>query len=65
MTEIITQQIQKTPLQSGIYIFKNKKGEFLYIGKAGNLKNRLRQYLNKKTYSPFMEHLLNEAERKE
>ncbi len=34
----------------------------MYIGKASNLKNRLKQYSNKKTESPFLEHLLNEAE---
>ena len=37
----------------------------MYIGKAGNLRNRLKQYLNRKIRSPFIEHLLNEAEKLE
>ena len=65
MMEKLKEKISKAPRNPGIYIFKNKKGEFLYIGKAGNLRNRLRQYLNKKAYSPFLEHLLNEAEKLE
>ncbi|TSC91252.1 MAG: hypothetical protein G01um10142_67 [Parcubacteria group bacterium Gr01-1014_2] len=71
MNEKITDQIKKAPDKPGIYIFSAKGGpaggwkNILYIGKAGNLKNRLRQYLNKKTDSPFGGHLLNEAERLE
>lgn len=65
MNKKIKQQIEKSPSNPGIYAFKGKRDEFLYIGKAGNLKNRLKQYLNKKTYSLFLEHLLNEAEKVE
>ena len=32
------------PQDPGIYIFKGEKGENLYVGKAKNLKNRLRSY---------------------
>ncbi|MEK7536834.1 MAG: GIY-YIG nuclease family protein [Patescibacteria group bacterium] len=50
------------PQEPGVYIFKNK-GEYLYIGKAGNLRNRVRQYLRKEIYSPFLEYMLNEAQK--
>ncbi len=56
-------QIKKAPKKPGIYIFKNKAGEFLYIGKAGNLKNRVRQYLRPDPERPFLKHLMNEAEK--
>ena len=32
------------PLQPGVYIMKNAKGEIIYIGKAKKLKNRVSQY---------------------
>ncbi len=34
----------RLPLQSGVYIMKNKNGEIIYIGKAKALKNRVTQY---------------------
>jgi excinuclease ABC subunit C len=40
----IYQKIQKAPKEAGVYIFKNKLGEVLYIGKAISLKNRLSYY---------------------
>ncbi|MFT6146618.1 MAG: excinuclease ABC subunit C [Myxococcota bacterium] len=33
------------PTGPGVYLFKNKKGKVLYIGKAKNLKSRVRQYI--------------------
>jgi excinuclease ABC subunit C len=39
-----TSHIPTTP---GIYIFKDRKGKILYIGKAKNLKNRVQQYFSK------------------
>src|SRR3989344_6657999 len=57
----LKQQIQRTPQSPGVYIFKNKKGEFLYIGKAANLRNRLKQYSNGKALSPFMKNMAKEA----
>lgn len=35
------------PSQSGIYIMKDLRGDILYIGKAKNLKNRVRSYFFK------------------
>src|SRR3989344_3231866 len=32
------------PTEPGVYLMKDDKGEVLYIGKAKNLKNRLKQY---------------------
>ncbi|MCX7987988.1 MAG: excinuclease ABC subunit UvrC [Thermodesulfovibrio sp.] len=40
-------EISKISTLPGVYIFKDKKGKVLYVGKAKNLKNRLRSYLNK------------------
>ncbi|NOX21448.1 MAG: GIY-YIG nuclease family protein, partial [Nitrospirae bacterium] len=36
--------INTAPPSSGIYIFKDEKERVLYIGKAKNLRNRIRSY---------------------
>jgi excinuclease ABC subunit C len=37
-------KIKNLPVSPGIYIFRNKSGKIVYIGKAKNLKNRVRTY---------------------
>ena len=37
-------KIEKLPTNSGVYIFKDKLGRIIYIGKAKNLRNRVRSY---------------------
>ena len=39
--------ISSIPSNPGIYIFKNAKEKVLYVGKAKNLKNRIRSYFRK------------------
>lgn len=48
-------QVKKAPQSSGIYIFKNKKGGFLYIGRATNLRRRILQYFQKPIDSRIQE----------
>lgn len=36
----------KQPTSPGVYLMKNAQGEVLYVGKAKNLRSRLRSYLN-------------------
>lgn len=45
MKNQIKQTIEKSPLKSGVYLFKDKKGEVIYVGRAVNLRNRLKNYL--------------------
>jgi len=37
-------KIKNLPDSPGVYLFKNKNGKIIYIGKARNLKNRVRTY---------------------
>lgn len=37
-------QLQKYPVEPGVYLMKSKGGDILYIGKAKNLKARIKQY---------------------
>lgn len=43
----LTESIQKLPNNPGVYLFKDKAGRILYVGKAINLKNRVKSYFNK------------------
>jgi len=42
-------KIKQIPQKPGAYIFKDKAGRILYIGKAVNLKNRIRSHFSKQT----------------
>ncbi len=40
----IPEELKKLPKNPGVYLMHNKKDEIIYIGKAVNLHNRVRQY---------------------
>lgn len=44
MNEILAQKIKDLPEKSGVYIMYSAEGQILYVGKARNLKNRVKQY---------------------
>ncbi len=46
MKESIRRAIGNAPKKPGVYLWKTNSGKILYIGKAENLRNRLRNYLN-------------------
>ena len=36
--------LERLPSEPGVYLMKDRRGKMLYIGKAANLRNRVRQY---------------------
>ena len=50
MISPLQSKIKNIPTESGVYQFKNKDGEIIYIGKAKNLRNRVRSYFQKNKY---------------
>ena len=38
--------LQSLPKEPGVYLFLNKQGDVIYVGKAKNLKNRVSSYFN-------------------
>lgn len=57
----ITLKLKSLPSQPGVYFFKNKSGEILYIGKAKNLKSRVNQYFKGTDTRAQIPFLINEA----
>ena len=39
------EKIRNLPAQPGVYLYKNAEGEVIYVGKAKNLRSRVRSYL--------------------
>jgi excinuclease ABC subunit C len=52
---------ERTPSQPGVYLFKSRQGDILYIGKAKNLKARIAQYFQTKD-DPVLKNLLKQSE---
>jgi len=40
----LTEKIRTIPLRPGVYLYKNAEGEVIYVGKAKNLRARVRSY---------------------
>ncbi|MDO5028629.1 MAG: excinuclease ABC subunit UvrC [Bacillota bacterium] len=57
----IQEALKKAPTQPGVYIMKDIVGDIIYVGKAKNLRNRLRQYfqntLTNKKVSAMVDHV--------
>ena len=63
--ETILENIKHLPDQPGCYLMKDKKGKIFYIGKAINLKSRVRSYFTGQDTRPFvswLSHILYDIE---
>jgi len=49
VAETVQEKLKLLPGQPGCYIYKDEKGEVLYVGKAISLKNRVRSYFQEST----------------
>jgi excinuclease ABC subunit C len=50
MNDLLNNKITNIPQKPGVYQFINDKGEIIYIGKAKNLRTRVRSYFQKNKY---------------
>ena len=51
MTSVkVEAKLKALPQKPGVYFHKDKTGEIIYVGKAANLRNRVRQYFQKSRY---------------
>lgn len=54
-------KLSKLPATPGVYFHKDKAGEIIYIGKAANLRNRVKQYFqNSRYHDPKTDMLIGE-----
>jgi len=54
-------KIKRLSPKPGIYLFKNQKGQIIYIGKAMSLKNRVHSYLDPKKLEPKSKSMVDKA----
>jgi excinuclease ABC subunit C len=61
VSDRIQSKLADLPKVPGVYFFKNAQGEIIYIGKAANLRNRVRQYFQKsRTKDPKTDALVSD-----
>ena len=56
----VRDKLEILPTEPGVYLFKDKAGEVVYVGKALNLRNRVRSYFAKGGDTRFFVRLLDE-----
>ncbi len=57
----IQRQLLDLPKDPGVYLYKDSRGQIIYVGKAAVLKNRVRQYFQKsRPFDPKTTALVNE-----
>ncbi len=54
--------MESVPAHPGVYQFVDKNGKVIYVGKAKNLRNRVRSYFQKNLDSPKTKALVNKIE---
>ena len=63
MNDKLQEHLKILPSLSGCYLYYNASGEIIYIGKAKNLKNRVKSYFNKKHDSAKLNILVPQIEK--
>ena len=63
----LKEKIKELPDSPGVYLMKDEKGEVIYVGKAKNLKNRVRSYFqttsgDTRYLKGFLERLIHDIE---
>lgn len=57
----VEDKLKELPKTPGVYFHKDKSGEIIYVGKAANLRNRVRQYFQKsRAFDPKTDALVAE-----
>lgn len=57
----LKEQIARLPEQPGVYLYGNRDGQTIYVGKARSLRDRVRSYLGAYGTGPKTDALLDEA----
>ncbi len=65
MNDQLAKQLTNLPTDPGIYRYYDQQGQLLYVGKAKNLKNRVKSYFADKHTSPKTKALVSQIDRLE
>ena len=56
--EKLEEKIRMLPDSPGCYLMKNREGTIIYVGKAVNLKNRVRSYFRDTVHTPKVDAMI-------
>ncbi len=51
-TQAVEEKLATLPTKPGCYLYKDSSGTIIYVGKAVNLRNRVRSYFQKSASHP-------------
>ena len=51
LAHMLVEKLKNIPKSSGCYLFKDKKGQIIYVGKAKHLPNRVKSYFSNKNHT--------------
>ena len=58
--ELVQQKLETLPTKPGCYLYKDSTGKIIYVGKAVNLRNRVRSYFHETVDSPKTAQLVSQ-----
>ena len=61
MTDSLLERVRAVPRKPGVYLFRNERGEVVYVGKAASLRNRMRSYFGAPHSMELRLHKLRDA----
>src|SRR5215813_10664998 len=65
-SEALEEKLERLPTAPGVYLMKDRRGEVIYVGKALNLRSRVRSYFGRssdtRAFIPFLESVLRDVE---
>ncbi|HEX3343976.1 MAG TPA: excinuclease ABC subunit UvrC [Polyangiaceae bacterium] len=67
LPDAVLQKLEGLPPQSGVYLFKDKKGAVVYVGKAKSLRSRVRSYFqesqgDQRAFIPILQRTIGDLE---
>jgi excinuclease ABC subunit C len=67
LPDAVTQKLDALPAQPGVYLFKDKKGAVVYVGKAKSLRARVRSYFqaaqgDARAFIPILQRTIGDLE---
>jgi excinuclease ABC subunit C len=67
LPEAVTQKLDALPAQPGVYLFKDRKGIVVYVGKAKSLRSRVRSYFqdssgDSRAFIPVLQQTIGDLE---